>query len=100
MDPLPTIVLKLQELEKKLDLMNDVLNDLKKAPSESDDTEHWISEDQLARENFQKVLLLPLEKNDLKKQIVHYSTNNNATKCSTCYSGRRHHYGTRRGRQF
>ena len=45
MDPLTTIVLKLQELEKKLDRMDDVLNDLKKAPSESDDTEHLISEE-------------------------------------------------------
>jgi len=45
MDPLTTIVLKLQELEKKLDRMDDALNDLKKAPSESDDTEHLISEE-------------------------------------------------------
>ena len=45
MDPLTTIVLKLQELEKKLDRMDDVLNDLKKLPSESDDTEHLISEE-------------------------------------------------------
>ena len=30
---------------KKLDRMDDVLNDLKKAPSESDDTEHLISEE-------------------------------------------------------
>ena len=46
MDPLTTIVLKRQELEKKkLDRMDDVLNDLKKAPSESDDTEHLISEE-------------------------------------------------------
>ena len=45
MDPLTTIVLKLQELEKKLDHMDDVLNNLKKAPSESDDTEHLISEE-------------------------------------------------------
>ena len=45
MDPLTTIGLKLQELEKKLDRMDDVLNDLKKLPSESDDTEHLISEE-------------------------------------------------------
>ena len=45
MDPLTTILLKLQELEKKLDRMDDFLNDLKKAPSESDDTEHLISEE-------------------------------------------------------
>ena len=45
MDPFTTIVLKLHELEKKLDRMDDVLNDLKKAPSESDDTEHLISEE-------------------------------------------------------
>ena len=45
MDPLTTIVLKLQELEKKLDHMDDILNDLKQAPSESDDTEHLISEE-------------------------------------------------------
>ena len=45
MDSLTTIVLKLQELEKKTDRMDDVLNDLKKAPSESDDTEHLISEE-------------------------------------------------------
>ena len=45
MDHLTTIVLKLQELEKKLDHMDDVLSDLKKAPSESDDTEHLISEE-------------------------------------------------------
>ena len=45
MDPLTTIVLKLHEPEKKLDHMDDVLNDLKKAPSESADTEHLISEE-------------------------------------------------------
>ena len=45
MDPFTTIVLKLHELEKKLDRMDDVLNDLKKEPSESDDTEHLISEE-------------------------------------------------------
>ena len=45
MDPLTTIVLKLQELEKKLDRIDDVLNDLKKAPSESDYTEYLISEE-------------------------------------------------------
>ena len=44
-DPLTTTILKLQELEKKLDRMDDVLNDLKKLPSESDDTEHLISEE-------------------------------------------------------
>ena len=45
MDTLRRIVLKLHELEKKLDRMDDVLNDLKKALSESDDTEHLISEE-------------------------------------------------------
>ena len=45
MNPLITIVLKLHDLEKKLDRMDDVLNDLKKVPSESDDTEHFISEE-------------------------------------------------------
>ena len=45
MDPLTTIVLKLHELEKTLDCMDNVLNDLKKAPSESDDTKHLISEE-------------------------------------------------------
>ena len=55
------IVLKLQELEKKLDRMDDVLNDLKKAPSESDDqyrTSHF-RRDPLDRKNLSKVLLLP-----------------------------------------
>ena len=45
MDSLTTIILKLQELEKKLDRMDDVLNNLKKESSESDDTEHLISEE-------------------------------------------------------
>ena len=80
MDPLTTIVLKLHELEKKLDHMDNVLNNLKKAPSESDNTEHLISEEihwffKICR----KLCCYIKKKNDLKKLLYHYSTQNNGT---------------------
>ena len=43
MDPLTVLVLKLTDIERKIDQLQEVVNDLKKAECNSIDTENLIS---------------------------------------------------------
>ena len=45
MDPLTDLVIKLNDIERKIDQLQEVVNDLKKAECDSTDTENLISEE-------------------------------------------------------
>ena len=45
MDPLTALIIKLSDIERKIDQLQEVVNDLKKAECDSIDTENLISEE-------------------------------------------------------
>ena len=45
MDPLTALIIKLNDIERKLDHLQEALNDLKKTECDSIDTENLISEE-------------------------------------------------------